>query len=89
MPRTLTAQDRASLIRLASSLPAGSPVRKAILAGLEKTLLKPFALNGDLKGADLSDQDLRGVDLSHKDLTGANLSGANLSRVRNFNPPVR
>lgn len=36
MSRTLTAQDRASLIRLASSLPKGSPERKAILAGLGK-----------------------------------------------------
>lgn len=34
--RTLTAQDRASLIRLASTLPAGSAERKAILAGLGK-----------------------------------------------------
>lgn len=34
MPRTLTAQDRASLIRLASSLPVGSAERRAILAGL-------------------------------------------------------
>ena len=33
MSRSLTAQDRSSLIRLASSLPAGSPERKAILAG--------------------------------------------------------
>ena len=37
MSRTLTAQDRSSLIRLASSLPSGSPERKAILAGLSKT----------------------------------------------------
>jgi hypothetical protein len=37
MSRTLTAQDRASLIRRASSLPAGSAERKAILAGLGKT----------------------------------------------------
>jgi hypothetical protein len=37
MSRSLTAQDRASLIRLASSLPAGSPERKAILAGLSRT----------------------------------------------------
>jgi len=36
MSRTLTAQDRSSLIRLASSLPSGSPERKAILAGLAK-----------------------------------------------------
>lgn len=34
--KTLTAQDRSSLIRLASSLPSGSPERKAILAGLQK-----------------------------------------------------
>lgn len=36
MSRSLTAQDRSSLIRLASSLPKGSPERKAILAGLSK-----------------------------------------------------
>lgn len=35
MSRSLTASDRASLIRLASSLPAGSAERKAILAGLQ------------------------------------------------------
>ena len=34
MSRSLTASDRKSLIRLASSLPAGSPERRAILAGL-------------------------------------------------------
>lgn len=32
--RNLTASDRSALIKLASSLPAGSPERKAILAGL-------------------------------------------------------
>ena len=37
MSRSLTASDRASLIKLASSLPKGSPERKAILAGLVKT----------------------------------------------------
>ena len=37
MSRTLTASDRSALIRLASALPAGSPERKAILAGLEKS----------------------------------------------------
>ena len=37
MARTLTASDRRSLIRLASTLPAGSPERKAILNGLSKT----------------------------------------------------
>ena len=34
MSRELTASDRASLIRLASSLPAGSEERRAILSGL-------------------------------------------------------
>jgi len=34
--RNVTASDRSALIRLASSLPAGSPERKAILAGLER-----------------------------------------------------
>lgn len=37
MSRTLTAQDRSSLIRLAKDLPVGSSERKAILAGLSKT----------------------------------------------------
>ena len=37
MSRNLTASDRKSLVRLASTLPAGSPERKAILAGLAKT----------------------------------------------------
>ena len=36
MARHLTAADRSALIRLASTLPAGSEERKAILAGLEK-----------------------------------------------------
>ena len=37
MPRTLTAADRSALIRLAATLDKGSPERKAILAGLEKS----------------------------------------------------
>ena len=36
MSRNLTSSDRKSLIRLASSLPKGSPERGAILAGLQK-----------------------------------------------------
>ena len=36
MSRRLTAADRSALIRLASTLPVGSPQRKAILAGLGK-----------------------------------------------------
>ena len=34
MSRTLTAADRSALIRLASTMPAGSEERRAILAGL-------------------------------------------------------
>ena len=37
MARNLTASDRSRLIKLASTLPTGSPERKAILAGLSKT----------------------------------------------------
>ena len=33
--RTLTASDRSALIKLAASLPEGSPEKKAILAGLQ------------------------------------------------------
>ncbi len=36
MSRKLTASDRKSLIRLASTMPVGSPERKVILAGLDK-----------------------------------------------------
>lgn len=36
MSRTLTAADRSRLIRLASTMPVGSPERKAILDGLGK-----------------------------------------------------
>lgn len=36
MPKALTASDRSALIRLASTLPAGSGERRAILAGLKQ-----------------------------------------------------
>ena len=36
MAKTLTAADRSALIRLAATLPVGSPERKVILAGCEK-----------------------------------------------------
>ncbi len=53
MSRSLTAQDRSSLIRLASSLPAGSAERKAILAGLSKSAgSKELDL---LEGSELAD----------------------------------
>ena len=37
MSRTITAADRSALIRLASTMEPGSPERKAVLAGLEKS----------------------------------------------------
>jgi hypothetical protein len=37
MSRTLTAADRSALIRLASTMGPGSPERRSILAGLEKS----------------------------------------------------
>lgn len=37
MPQKLTATDRKSLIKLASSLPKGSEERRTILAGLSKS----------------------------------------------------
>lgn len=36
----ISSKDRSALIRLASSLPAGDPSRKAILAGLKKASLE-------------------------------------------------
>ena len=40
MSKSLTAADRSSLIRLASTLPKGSEERRAILAGLQKAALR-------------------------------------------------
>ena len=48
MARTLTASDRSTLIRLASSMPVGSPERKAILAGLAKTAVTRYNYKGQL-----------------------------------------
>lgn len=47
--RNLTASDRSALIRLASSLPAGSPERKAIFASLGKTANHSSTLADSLK----------------------------------------
>lgn len=55
MSRTLTAQDRSSLIRLASSLPSGSPERKAILAALSRVSSSQglFEALGELEDLDM------------------------------------
>ena len=47
--RNVTASDRSALIKLASSLPAGSPERKAILASLGKTANHSSTLADSLK----------------------------------------
>jgi hypothetical protein len=47
MSRSLTAQDRSSLIRLASGLPKGDTTRRAILAGLAATPLKKVGYDDD------------------------------------------
>ena len=59
MARTLTASDRKSLIRLASTLPKGSPERKAILAGLSKSANPKVVANDVFKALQKS---LRGRD---------------------------
>ncbi len=46
----LSSQDRASLIKLASSLPTGSPERKAILAGLKKSAGGPVLVTAVVYG---------------------------------------
>jgi hypothetical protein len=48
--KKISSEDRATLIRLASSLPKGSPEKKAILAGLEKVSARtvPFKV-GELR----------------------------------------
>lgn len=50
MLQKLTASDRRSLIKLASSLPKGSGERQAILAGLKKSAANPRQLLSDVEG---------------------------------------
>ena len=58
MSRTLTAADRRSLIRLASTMVVGSPERKALLAGLSKSAAGMYDIGWewpfefDFEGAD-------------------------------------
>ena len=46
MSRKLTASDRSALIKLATTLPKGSPERKAILAGLFSSDIDPDRMEG-------------------------------------------
>ena len=48
MSRTLTAADRSALIRLASTMPAGSEGRRAILAGLVRTSAHEIGYTGQV-----------------------------------------
>ena len=65
MSRSLTAADRSALIRLASTMPAGSTERRAILAGLSRAAMEfdtQEALDKYLKehpGADKSKHKLK------------------------------
>lgn len=60
MTRSLTAADRTALIRLASTLPAGSPERRAILAGLQESAFKTAAgLNTESDWQDFLNQQER------------------------------
>ena len=70
MSRSLTAQDRSALIRLSSSLPSGSPERRALLAalknGVRETTISfdldlPRAVNRGDEVADLLDNGVRPV----------------------------
>ncbi len=72
MSRSLTASDRTALIRLASSLPKGSPERKVILAGLKK------ANHHDGKHVHIfgySPKDISKVELLAKDFGGRPIDG--------------
>lgn len=51
MPRTLTAADRSALIRLASTMPAGSDARRSILARLSKQLTRNELEDLDSEGS--------------------------------------
>lgn len=66
MTRTLTASDRFTLIRLASTLPVGSTERRAILAGLTRTASMTIRLpssypKGVEKYADRFDNKVPGI----------------------------
>ena len=57
MARTLTASDRSALIRLASAMPVGSDVRRAILAGLSKVSGASVDLRARAKAKSLETHD--------------------------------
>lgn len=87
MSRELTASDRSSLIRLASSLPAGSEERRAILSGLRSASpdleadLEKIRKGIDNLGEHLDKGDLKpGVKKALEDFLGARISLSNAIR---------
>lgn len=60
--KTVTAQDRSNLIKLAHSLPKGDATRRAILAGLNKLVKKAAEEDeGGLSASDVADAMRQGM----------------------------
>ena len=70
MPKTLTATDRSALIRLASTLPAGTQERRAILAGLSKIASDVYRVESALFGKGLASGFLNGMLSLSRDNSG-------------------
>ena len=88
MSRSLTAQDRTSLIRLASSLQVGDPTRKAILAGLKSATLSVASLDHQKMADILAGALQSGRAYSQRDLedilrkeTGLSLVGSRMEPI--------
>jgi hypothetical protein len=90
MSRTLTAADRSALIRLASTLPAGSEERRAILTGLKEAARRTPITMQELRDLDdggtllLEKRDWNGPTLDSFKLKGRGAERAwkELSRLR-------
>ena len=94
MPRNLTASDRSALIRLASTMPAGSPERKAILAGLAQSLRGVYdnaevrnSAASDVKWKRLSAGKMQGWSYTDDDLVVQVLSVKKITTVKDKNIP--
>lgn len=95
MSRSISAQDRSSLIKLASSLPAGSSERKVILAGLVRADSTKVPADVLLALVQHSGEDLRAArrrfDLLEEDFERVGLVSvrAALSKLRQMSGPDR
>lgn len=83
MSRSLTASDRRRLIRLASTMTAGSPERKAILAGLSKSASEKLTPDSLLKYMRESGDSVTVRDLNYAfpDAGGSNAISAMIKRL--------